>query len=603
MPIVSVQSFDNIISNLSTQNKICVDTETTGLLPFHGSKAFSVGICTEEEDFYFNWNWYKNTPEEHILEESEARKFGEFLAQFRGLVYMHNAKFDMHMLNNLTCGSFLNAQIHCTQAIGRIVNNNLLSYSLDKLAQKYLGAKKDTRVEEYIKKHDLYGYDSAGGTEKKTPQYHRVPLDIMEEYCIKDARLTYLLGESQRIAIKAWDTKNKTKKKMVNVYKNECRLTMTLWKMEQAGIKLDSDYAYKASIEAHQGLKKHMKEFKKLTGEDFVDSKALAPIFDKQGIPYAKTEKGNPSFTDEVLSEINHPVVTAIRGARKAKKIKSSYFRNFLNLESKKTIHTDFQQSGTVTGRMSARNPALQTLPKPKEDQEGVANMVRRCFVPRPGFCFFMPDYDQMEYRFFLNYAKEWEVIKKVLGGLDVHTATAEVMGVDRTKAKTINFMLLYGGGTQKLADALKVTLNEATLLKEKYFQALPRVKELVGNIIFQAEQRGYLINYMGRKYIFEPEFSYKAPNYLIQGGTADVVKLALNECDRMLRGSNSRPLLQVHDELVFEVHKSELHLCREIVKIMENVYKADLPLTVSPEYSWKNLADKTEGYPNVKVA
>jgi DNA polymerase-1 len=171
---------------------------------------------------------------------------------------------------------------------------------------------------------------------------------------------------------------------------------------------------------------------------------------------------------------------------------------------------------------------------------------------------------------------------------------------VTRYEAKTINFMLLYGGGVSKLAEALKCREWDAKQKRKKYFSTLRGVSKFVGQVQEVAKKRGYIISWLGRlSYFPDPEHAYKAPNSLIQGGTADVVKLALNRCCEHLRGKLSAPLLQVHDELVFELHKSELHLAPELLRIMETVFPHKyIGLTCTPEHSWKSLADKVEGYP-----
>jgi DNA polymerase-1 len=223
--------------------------------------------------------------------------------------------------------------------------------------------------------------------------------------------------------------------------------------------------------------------------------------------------------------------------------------------------------------------------------------LIRRSFIPRLEYFFVMMDYDQFEYRMMVNYARETSLIEKIQSGIDVHTATAELMGVSRKEAKTINFMLLYGGGVQKLAEALNVPLTRAKFLKEKYFATLPKVQILISQIQNAVCSRGYLENWFGRRYTLPRELAYKGPNYLIQGGCADWVKIAICNIHRFLKPYKSRILLQIHDELLFEIHEEEKFIIPKLKYLMENVSHIPphdkLRYTVGIEYSYASWQDK----------
>ena len=235
---------------------------------------------------------------------------------------------------------------------------------------------------------------------------------------------------------------------------------------------------------------------------------------------------------------------------------------------------------------------------------------MRRAIVPRPGYVFYLPDYDQMEYRLMLEFAagfveRETELIRLVNGGLDVHAATAQAASlygvkISRTEAKTSNFLTIYGGGAQKLADQLKCSLSQAYAIRGAIFKAAPELKDFCDDVGDVAKRRGYIFNWFGRKCLFpNSRLSYKAPKYLIAGGAADVNKVALNRIDELLLGKKSRLVLTIHDENPCELHESELHLAPQINEIMESVYKSKfLRLTCGKEFSHKSLADKTKGFP-----
>jgi len=229
-------------------------------------------------------------------------------------------------------------------------------------------------------------------------------------------------------------------------------------------------------------------------------------------------------------------------------------------------------------------------------DLEDDASIVRRAFIPRYGHTFLMVDYDQMEYKLMLDYAGEMKVIEQVVNGIDVHTACGELMGVPRTPAKKINFMLLYGGGNAKLAADLGVSVKEATELRRLYFAKLPKVRKLIQGIQAQASKRGYIINWFGRRVLIPRDRAYFAPNMLIAGGCADVVKLAMVNLFAMLKEHfpHTQMLLQIHDEILFETEFITEGLIYHITKIMESAYKFKyLPLTCSVDYSERSWADK----------
>ena len=189
-------------------------------------------------------------------------------------------------------------------------------------------------------------------------------------------------------------------------------------------------------------------------------------------------------------------------------------------------------------------------------------------------------------------YAKENTIIQRVMAGEDFHQVTADMFGVTRKIAKTLNFMILYGGGDQKLADMLGLHLTEARRLKLKYFLALPRVELFIDAVIRTGRTRGYVRNWLGRKLYAEHEFCYALPNHLIQGGGADVVKAAMVQIDKEL--PDIKMILQVHDQLVFDITPSQLHHVPRLKEIMESVWeKEGMKLEVDVSWSNKSLAER----------
>lgn len=654
--IVTRDNLSSVIKEISEAQFKAFDTETTGLDWHKGDRLFSfIVTLNEHRGFYFNFNDNADIPYDAIL----PRDCIEDVARaMYGLLFIHRAKFDMHMLANEGV-ELLDPRytIHCTQAIGRVNYNDHLKYSLDALSKFDLGINKDDKVKIYCDKHKLFSYVENEGKREKRYHYEKVPWELIVPYTIQDGRIAYLLGMNQIQAIhnQAAAFNNDPKRSPIRVMEMERELTKVFWKMERVGMKLNVSYTRRALGYEIARSDKIKEEFLNLTGRKFVDSgKQFAEIFDEKGYPYPTTEKGNPSFDADALEMMDNPVAGLVKEFRGCKKYQD-YYNTFLRVMGpNETIHATLNQGGTATGRISVQDPNLQNLTKIEKDDPEWNNefLVRRCFEPRKNFTLFMLDYDQMEYRMMIDYAAEMGLIEKVLGGMDVHLATGEMMGTNRKEAKTINFMLLYGGGIAKLCLALfKPTLTEAPLkelamlifvngltltqllehkgkrIKGKYgdqsyqvpFTAeainhnhaelmkafekralykskLPKVDLFITDVIKTAKDRGYIFNWLGRKSHFKKQFSYSAPNYLIQGGCADVVKLAMIECDKLLVGLKSRMVLQVHDELIFEIHDEEHFLVPRLKKIMENIYKAKyLPLTCGVDYSKKSWQDKIE--------
>jgi DNA polymerase-1 len=398
--------------------------------------------------------------------------------------------------------------------------------------------------------------------------------------------------------------------KLPSLIETEQALTKVCFDMERLGIRINRDYC-QAGYEHELGRANQAAQaFADLSGFPFVDSgKSLAKAFDAVGEAYPKTAKGNPSFKQDVLEGFTSPLAKLVLENRAASKKANTYYANFLYYaDSEDRIHPNMRQAGTDTGRFSYSEPNLQNVPK----EESGEMKVRSAFIPTSrDWCLVMIDYDQMEYRLMLDYAEQMDVIQQILDqGLDVHEATAKMMGVTRTAAKTLNFMLLYGGGTEKLAVALGVSLERAGQLKHKYFKTLGNIKAFTRQVMNRAESRGFIFNWAGRVCHFPlmrnprtggmDRFAYRAPNHLIQGGCADVVRLAMVKCHEFLKPLRSRMLLQVHDELLFEIHRSELGIVPELKRIMETAYPhRHLPLTCGVDHSWSNWGNKVSGIPN----
>ena len=421
----------------------------------------------------------------------------------------------------------------------------------------------------------------------------------LREVCAEiDAEITFKLFEHQQEVFKIWGDETLGEKLISPLVDNEMKLTNVCYDIERRGFKIDRAYCEKVVSQLNFKLHNLNNEFFDLVGVPFVDSpKSLEISLKKVGILGGKTELGNASFTDDVLSKETHRAARVILEIRDANKKLSSYFNAFLYYADKNDyIHCNIKQSATATGRFSITEPALQTLSADESNEESV----RRAFIPEEDFCLVSIDYKAFEFRAMLDLAGEEELALKIEQGLDPHQSTADMVGISRKEAKTLNFMLLYGGGQQKLADSLGVPLEEAARIKRKYFRALPRVRNLIYNSFSMARERGFLWSIFNRRYFFhDSNFCYKALNYLIQGSTSDAMKLSMVRIDSFLKDKKSRMVLTVHDEIILYVYKDELDLIPEIMEIMRNAYPSYFhKMDCSVEHSWKSWGDLVEGFP-----
>jgi DNA polymerase-1 len=368
--------------------------------------------------------------------------------------------------------------------------------------------------------------------------------------------------------------------------------------MQERGIQIDVSYV-KSGLDAElSSLAKLKEEFRLETGYEFTDSnKAFAKIFDERGERYGRTDKGNPSFTSESLESIGSGLAQKIIAIRDCEKRAGTFWSSFLyQADVGGIVRANFQQGSTTTGRFSCRSPNLQQLPSESEESDKEKRFViRGSFIPRGGYSFASIDYQAIEYRIFLDIAGEHSLIAKVNAGEDLHQATADMMGVSRRVAKTIGFMLLYGGGIAKLAATLGVSETEARRLKELYFARLPKVKLLVNSLIRTAEQRGYVYNFLGRRFwLNDFNFSYKIPNAFIQGTAADIMKRAMVEIDAAAM-HDTHLIATIHDELVFEIPDVHEGNITKIKQLMESVYTPynGLPMKAEASVSTKSLAKR----------
>lgn len=640
--VVDSDSFERIKRKILDESEVSLDTETTGLRWYKGDKLFSLIIGTKSDTYYFNFN----TQKDHLGVEPKfvlpREKIKDLLTPIAlntlKVVYMANAKFDMHFLAKEGIIKW-ECVVHDVLVMARLLFNEHgdNQYNLSAVAKR-AGYEKLEIVEEYIKEHKLWSWVSIPGKKSRTKNlyFDQVPFEIMHKYAEQDARITFDIGAKQRetlLSIKWFVPDSRKHGVHATPYETELAVTKVLWGMERRGILVDESFCQEKLSEETTQVEAAAREFKDKTGLVLVDSaKTLGPVFAQLGYTLPKTEKGQDSISDKFLSSCQDPIAKVVQNYREHHKLAGTYYQSFLwFMTNEKKIHANARQAGTRTGRLSYSDPNCQNIP----DSD-----VRCAFIPEKGFCLVSIDFDQQEYRLMLDYAAEMGLIEQVNSGLDIHTATANMMGVERKFAKTLNFMLLYGGGIVKLASALfPVTADEETLwaiwrvhkkwknipentpkidentplfdanlkylleaekLKATYFERLPNVQALVSNVIARSKSASKLETWNGRQlHCPDPNFAYKMPNALIQGGCSDVAKRAMVLLDKFLHERKSKLLLSIHDEFLFQVHETELEIIPELRRIMEQAFPSRfLKLTCSVSHAWDNWGNLVEGEP-----
>ena len=391
-----------------------------------------------------------------------------------------------------------------------------------------------------------------------------------------------------------------------DLYNNiEYPLIKVLAKMEIEGIRVDAKILEDMKKDISTKIEEVEKDIYTLAGEEFniASPKQLGEIlFDKLKLPYAKKNKTGYVTDANVLGRLtNYEIVAKILEYRMLTKLYSTYLEGILNtISSDGKIHTIYTQALTRTGRLSSIEPNLQNIPARNE----YGRLIRKAFVPEENSIILSSDYSQIELRVFAHLSNVKELVEAFNNNLDIHTKTAmDIFNVDmnditplmRRQAKAVNFGILYGISSYGLSEDLKISPSEAKKFMDKYFETYPGIKDYMQKLIDDAYLKGYSITLMNRRRNIEElkntNHNIKsmgermALNTPIQGTSADILKKAMIEIDNIFTKENikSKMLLQVHDELIFNVYNDEIDKVKEIVKdTMENTYKLSVPLKVS---------------------
>ncbi|WP_338377839.1 DNA polymerase I [uncultured Flavobacterium sp.] len=571
-----------LLQNLLNQTSVCFDTETTGL---DALNAELVGIAfSYEKGKGFYVPFPENQDEALVLIEKLKPFFENEAIEKIG----QNLKYDLKILSNYNIT--VKGKLFDTMIAHYLINPDM-RHNMDVLSETYL---------KYSPKsiEDLIG--KKGKNQKSMKD---VPLEDVKEYAVEDADITFQLKEHFQPILEKVGTK-----KLFDAI--EIPLVEVLADMEKEGINLDVDFLKTMSkqlAEESNALEQKIYEF---AGETFnlASPKQLGDIlFDKLkigGAKQKKTKTGQYATGEEILSYLakDNEIVRHILEWRQMVKLQNTYVDALPNQVDAKTgrVHTDYMQTVAATGRLSSNNPNLQNIPIRTER----GRQIRKAFIARDeNYTLLAADYSQIELRIIAALSGEENMIKAFQNNEDIHRSTAskvfnvpleEVTKEQRSNAKTVNFGIIYGVSAFGLSNQTDLSRKEAADLIDAYYQTYPKLKAYMSEQVDFARENGYVETISGRRRYLKDINSANAMvrggaernavNAPIQGSAADIIKIAMINIHKRLIAENwkSKMLLQVHDELVFDVYNDELEKIQPIIKSeMENAFKLDVPLTV----------------------
>ncbi|MCK0135382.1 DNA polymerase I [Arenibacter sp. S6351L] len=569
------------VQNLMKQTEVCFDTETTGLNPL---TAELVGIA-------FSWEagkgFYVPFPENREQAQEIIEQLRPFFEAENIEKIGQNLKYDIKVLHKYNVS--IKGKCFDTMLAHYLINPDM-RHNMDVLAETYLNYT-PISITELIGKRG-----------KNQLSMRDVPLEQQTEYAVEDADITFQLAQHFRPELKEANTEE-----LFN--KIEIPLLHVLADMEQEGINLDKDFLNSLAKDLDNDIKNLELKIYKEAGEEFniASPKQLGEIlFDKLKLvdKPKKTKTGQYSTAEDVLSYLakDHEIIQSVLDYRGLSKLKSTYVDALPEQieESTGRVHTDYMQTVAATGRLSSNNPNLQNIPIRTER----GRQVRKAFIPRnEDYTLLAADYSQIELRIIAALSEESTMIEAFKNGEDIHASTAskvfnvplqDVTREQRSNAKTVNFGIIYGVSAFGLSNQTDLSRAEAKELIETYYKTYPKLRKYINEQIEFARENGYVQTVLGRRRylkdingsnaIVRGAAERNAVNAPIQGSAADIIKIAMIQIHKKLEEGNykSKMLLQVHDELVFDIYKPELEELKTMIKTeMENAYKLSVPLDV----------------------
>lgn len=595
------KKFVKFFAELKKQKAFAVDTETTSLDPiiceilgvsfsWKAGEAYYLKlqaakkVVEKQETNLFNYNNVSDVKEEAQVDNDWLKQLKPILEDASVQKYGHNMKYDVRVLKNQ--GVNVVGIAFDTMIASYLLNPDSRQHNLDAVVFAELGFEK-------INKDDLLGKG------KDKIDFANVEAEKLALYSCEDADFTFRLVEVLR--------KQLQEQKLETLFNEmEIPLISVLVEMEENGISLDKEFLQKLNQELTIKIEKIKKEIWTLAGGEFNinSTKQLKEIlFDKLQIStegIVKTKTGFSTAFDELEKmKDRHEIIKYIQEYRELAKLISTYIEALPELVNPKTkrIHTSYNQAVAATGRLSSTEPNLQNIPVRTE----MGREIRKAFVAKAGYKLVAFDYSQIELRVAAHMSGDETMLESFKNNVDIHSLTAakinevelsEVTSTMRREAKAINFGILYGQGPHGLAQATDISFEKARLFIEEYFKKFPGVKNFIDNTIAKAKEEGFVETMFGRRRFLADINSSNmqirkaaermAVNTPIQGTAADLIKKAMIEVLAKITDHDAKVLLQVHDELIFEIREDLVaKYVPQIKAIMENAITLNVPIVV----------------------
>ncbi|MGP1485228.1 MAG: DNA polymerase I [Campylobacter sp.] len=562
---------ERILESVDSETIVAFDTETTDV-DTQNARLVGFSFCFNDDEAYYVpvAHEYLGAPSQPSLKFA-AWAIGQI---YKGCVIGQNLKYDFKVVKR-NLGLEPPANFKDTMILAWLMDPGA-SVGMDALAKR------------------LYDYDTIKFEDvvKRGETFADVALENATKYASEDAWITLKFYKSFLNLL--------DQGLLALADMHEFPFILTLFDMEREGIAINREKMQNLILSNDAKIKALTAEIYELTGENFnINSvKQLGSVlFEHLKLPVKKKTKTGYSTDEAVLAELvdAHPVIEKLLEYRELYKLQSTYCEPLLNLAKKDVnsrIYTNFIQTGTSTGRLSSKNPNLQNIPA----RGSLAKDVRGCFEAKSGFSFVGLDYSQIELRLLAHFSRDEALVRAFENDEDIHARTAiSIFGSaeeqNRAVAKSINFGLIYGMGSSKLAGQVGIARAEAKEYIERYFKAFPTIKGFLEGIKTAAKNEGFVRTLLGRKRLFDfasatpmqtAMYEREAVNTVFQGSAADIIKMAMVKI-RPLLSERARMLLQIHDELIFEVADDyAAEFGANAQKIMQEIYKLNVPLKTS---------------------
>jgi DNA polymerase-1 len=566
--VLTQPALDRWLGKIRSAGVFTIDTETTSI-NYMDAELVGLSLCVKQHEACYIpvAHCYPGAPEQlsrdHVLQQIKWTLQDESIGKIG-----QNIKYDHHIFKKY--GISLNGIRHDSMLESYVLNSTATRHNMDDLARHYLN-------------RETIHYEDVAGKGAKQIGFDQVALEQAGPYASEDADITMQLHKTLFARLQQEPS-------LLKVYQDiEMPLVTVLAKIEQNGVCIDLALLNKQAQEVDQLLDQIQQQIYDLSGEQFNLSspkQIQTVLFEKLNLPVIrKTPKGQPSTAEDVLEELAqaHEIPRLLLEHRSLNKLKTTYIDKLpqdVNLTTQR-IHTSYHQAVASTGRLSSSNPNLQNIPV----RTAQGRRIREAFIAPPGKKIMALDYSQIELRIMAHLSGDESLLNAFAQGLDVHRATAaEVFGMalddvtteQRRAAKAINFGLIYGMSAFGLGKQLNIGRNEAQQYVDLYFERYPGVKRYMEETRAHAHEMGYVETVFGRR-LYLPELKSRnaqrrqyaertAINAPMQGTAADIIKLAMIRVDEWLKdhGDKALMIMQVHDELVFEVDENQVDFCRE---------------------------------------